>query len=134
MAYRILIVDDETSWLSSHKEIIESSFQEVFTIELASSAKQALEVIKEFAPQLVISDMEMEKIENGMYAGEYLIKTVKDLYPDIVTIIISGAPDGEKIAERNCVKAFIPKWSLASYPLQLKLTISEIFDLKYEIC
>ena len=134
MKNKILIVDDEISWLETHREIIDISYPEMFEFEFAASAKEAINKIKEFKPDLVITDLEMEKIENELCAGQYLIKNINNNYENIEIIIISGASDIDAIANNNQVKRFIPKWDLFNYPIALRLNLSEIFNVHTEIC
>ncbi|MEW5821412.1 MAG: response regulator [Cyanobacteriota bacterium] len=134
MKEKILIVDDEICWLSSHNEIINLAFPDIFEIQVASSAESALELINDFNAELLITDLQMEDIKGESFAGEFLIKNIKKKLPDIKIIIISGAPDLAKIAKRNKVDKHIPKWALNRYPLMLKMSISEIFKINSEIC
>lgn len=134
MKYKILITDDQISWISSHSELIELSFPNEFVLQFAESAEEALEIADKFKPDLLITDLEMEKIEEETCAGVYLIKAIRKTLPDIKIIIISGAPDLHRIAEKNQVDAFIPKWSMTSYPLKLRMSLQEIFKINTEIC
>lgn len=134
MKKRILIADDEVCWLSSHKEVLEVSFLDMFEIEFASSAKEALSVVDENIPDLLITDLQMETVENESCAGEYLIKKVKQKYDTVKIIIVSGAPDIETIAERNNVEKYVPKWALMNYPIALKMSVSELLNIKIKNC
>ncbi|MGD9580446.1 MAG: response regulator transcription factor [Vampirovibrionia bacterium] len=130
----ILIADDEVCWLSSHKEIIELSFSDLFELKFASSAKEAIEEAEKIFPDLLITDLQMEIVEKASCAGEYLIKKLKSINENLKVIIISGAPDIEMIANRNNVEQFIPKWALMNYPIALKMALSEIFQIKIKKC
>lgn len=134
MRKKILLVDDDVAWLSSHKDIIEITYGDMFELSFASSATEALSFIENYKPDLLITDLEMESIDSGLVAGEYLIKKVVEKLPQMNIIIISGAPDIAKIAERNNIYGYIPKWSLNTYPLQLKMKLSDIFGIESEIC
>lgn len=134
MKKRILIADDEVCWLSSHKEVLELSFLDMFEIEFASSAKEALSVVDENIPDLLITDLQMETVENESCAGEYLIKKIKQKYDTVKIIIVSGAPDIETIAERNNVEKYVPKWALMNYPIALKMGVSELLNIKIKNC
>lgn len=134
MMKKILIVDDNTAWINSNKEVIETSFPGIFETTIAASAKEGLILLQNNQPDLLITDLEMEKMDTKIYAGEYLIRIITDSYPKLPIIIVSGSSDIEKIAKRNNVKHFVPKWSLLSYSLNLKLKIGEIFQIKTELC
>lgn len=130
----VQIVDDEVSWISSHREIIETVFPNMFELRFSTSAEDALRSIKESQPDLLITDLVMEDMKDKSYAGEFLVKNVKKLYPAIKVIIISGSSDVAKVASRNKADGYIPKWSLLNYPIRLKLLIKEIFQINTENC
>ena len=134
MKRKILIVDDELLWLQSHIEVIEESFPGEFDILTATSCQDAIMLLKNAKLDLVLTDMQMEEISGGIYAGEFLIRHIAELDINPEIIIISGAPEVAKIAERTNVKAFIPKWSYPNYPINLKMKIIEVFGLNSEIC
>lgn len=134
MMKKILIIDDNTAWINSNKEVIETAFPGIFEISIAASAKEGLILLQNYQPDLLITDLEMEKMDTKIYAGEYLIRIVNDSCPKLPIIIVSGSSDIEKIAKRNNIKYFVPKWSLLSYSLNLKLKIAEIFQIKTELC
>lgn len=134
MKKKILVADDEICWLSSHKEVIELIFPGRFEIKFADSAKQALEMVESFTPDLLITDMQMEDVEEKMFAGEYLIQQIHKKFSSIEVIIISGASNVQKIADRNNVSYYIPKYDMTTYPVRLKLAIAEIFEIPMEIC
>lgn len=134
MKKKILIADDEICWLTSHKDIIELIYPGIFDIEFATSAKEALKLAEAFQPDLLITDMQMEDVSEKMFAGEYLIQQIHKKFSGIEVIIISGASNVRKIANRNNISYYIPKYDLMSYPVKLKLALAEIFELPVEIC
>lgn len=134
MKKRILIADDEVCWLSSHKEILDASFSDMFEIDFVSSAEEALQAVNDNVPDLLITDLQMEEVENESCAGEYLIKKIKQKYHNVKIIIVSGAPDIEKIAERNSAEKYVPKWALMNYPIALEMSVSEVLNIKIKKC
>jgi len=82
-AFRVLLVDDEQSILSSLKRLLR---REGYEIHTADSGVEALRVINEREPfDLVMSDFRMP----GMTGAE-LLRKVRDHSPDTIRIILSG--------------------------------------------
>ena len=77
---KVLIVDDSPKWVSYHKEVIEEIFANEVTIDVAYSAKQALEKITASIDEpydIILTDMQMEPDFIPLYAGEWFIKQVQ---------------------------------------------------------
>lgn len=85
----ILFVDDEVFILQSVKRTIRSKDKKIF---LASSAKEALEVLKKEAIDIVVSDVRMPEMD-----GIDFLKEVRRLYPQIYRLILSGYVDREAV-------------------------------------
>lgn len=84
-AYRILFVDDEPNVLSALRRIFR---RENYHIDTAMSGAEALQLLKENAYQLVISDYKMPQMN-----GAVLLKRVKELHPDVIRIMLTGQAD-----------------------------------------
>lgn len=82
MKGRILIVDDEEVILKSLKRFLS---QEGYEVELASNGAQAVEICKEKNFDLLLSDLKMSGMD-----GIELIKEVKKMAPQTVTIVMTG--------------------------------------------
>lgn len=100
----ILFVDDEKAILNSiRRELFDSPYE----IYVATSGKEALEILSEKQINLIVSDMRMPEMD-----GYELLKKVKSLYPSIIRLILSGFTD-EKTAFKsiynNLAKLFITK-------------------------
>ncbi len=100
----ILLVDDEKSVCSALKRTFRNSKFNVFE---ANNGKQALDVLQKNTIDVVLSDQRMP----GM-SGTQLLTIVKNRYPSVGRIILSGQSDvndlTDAINEANIYK-FLPK-------------------------
>ncbi|MDJ1467934.1 hybrid sensor histidine kinase/response regulator [Cytophagaceae bacterium DM2B3-1] len=83
-SYTVLYVDDEPNNLLAFK----SAFFRYYTILTANSAAEALQLLAEHPVQLIVTDQRMPQM-NGLE----LLKTVKEQYPDIMRMIVTGYSD-----------------------------------------
>jgi DNA-binding NtrC family response regulator len=99
----ILVVDDDAIVIKSCKRILEAEGFEVFTVP---SADKALEAIKNSDFDILLIDVKMPERD-----GMYLMREIKKNWPEIPTIVMSGYPTPETIAEVLKLGAtlFIPK-------------------------
>ncbi|MCD7878375.1 MAG: response regulator, partial [Candidatus Gastranaerophilales bacterium] len=130
MKKKILIVDDTKSWLVFHKKLINDLYGDLFEITTAESAFDALKIIKHNIDNpfcLIITDLQMEFINNDEHAGEYLIKHIKNLnaYSNCPLVIISGVFNIEQIASENHVDC-ISKQMLINNNLLLKYMFEKL--------
>lgn len=79
---RVLIVDDEPRVLQG---LVRSLFHLDWQIETAHSGDKALKVLEGSPVDVVISDMRMPGMD-----GAQLLRRVRDRYPGVVRIILSG--------------------------------------------
>jgi two-component system response regulator HupR/HoxA len=86
----ILVVDDEPRSLESIERILGDKF-EVFT---ATNTDDAEQVLKQQWIQVLLCDQRMPEM-TGVEFSQY----IRDAYPDVVRIIISGYTDAEDIIE-----------------------------------
>ncbi len=85
MTEKILFVDDEENILQSIKRELRKRFE----IHTAEGGAPALEVLKNSGPfAVIVSDMRMPIMD-----GIQLLAKVKDLYPDIVRLMLTGNAD-----------------------------------------
>lgn len=98
MRERVLLVDDDVMLLRS----LGRSLDEEFDFELAESGAIALEKLECRGPfKVVVSDLKMPRMN-----GIELIKKIKEQYPQIVCIILTGNQDEDSIAlAQNVAKA-----------------------------
>lgn len=93
----ILCVDDEKMILNSLRTQLSDRFGRDYIIEIAENTEEGFEVIEDFLIDkieklVVISDWLMP----GMKGDEFLAK-VHELYPQAVTILLSGQADEDCI-------------------------------------
>jgi DNA-binding NtrC family response regulator len=100
---KILVVDDDAIVIKSCRRILEAEGFEVSTVP---GADNALEAMKTSDFDLLLVDVKMPKRD-----GMYLMREIKKNWPEIPTIIMSGYPTPETIAEvlRLGATLFIPK-------------------------
>ncbi len=89
--YEILFVDDEPRTLQA----FERQLKKRFSIRTAGSASEALNILQADGPcAVIISDMRMPGMD-----GIQLLSLVKDLYPDMVRVMLTGNADQETAIE-----------------------------------
>lgn len=79
---KVLIVDDEVSILKSVKQVLE---EKGLTVELAQNGGEALAKIENDCFDIVITDYYMPIMN-----GRELLGIIKDRFPNILVIVISG--------------------------------------------
>jgi len=78
----VLFVDDEERVLRCLKGgLLEEPYKSLF----ASSGKEALEILEQNEVQVIVTDMRMPEM-----GGLELLKTVKEEYPHIIRMVLSG--------------------------------------------
>lgn len=94
----VLLVDDDTSLL----ELLSLRLSAVgLTIKTATSAKEALSVIPQFRPQVVISDLRMDDID-----GMELFQLMQEDYSSVPVIIITAHGTIKEAVEATCQGVF----------------------------
>lgn len=92
--YKILVCDDE-KWIRKGAiakiQYHEFDFERIYE---AADGKEALEIIKDEKPHIVITDVKMPNM-----TGIDLLKKTKELYPEIKFIVISGYAEFEYVQE-----------------------------------
>jgi two-component system, NtrC family, response regulator HupR/HoxA len=81
-ARTILIVDDEERILNSLRRGL---IDEPHNLLFADSGKKALEILEQNEVHVIITDMRMPEM-----SGLQLLKIVKEKYPNIVRLVLSG--------------------------------------------
>jgi two-component system, OmpR family, response regulator CpxR len=95
----ILCVDDNEQALSVRKFLLETRGYRVLT---ALSGEAALEIFREGGIDLVLSDLLMPRMD-----GNELVRRMKDLAPEVPTILMSGSV--KSFDRANRADAFLPK-------------------------
>jgi len=91
MTEKILFVDDEPNVLQS----IQRQLHKRFPLQIAEGGEDALRILREEGPfAVIVSDMRMPQM-----AGVELLAQTKDLYPDMVRLMLTGNADQETAME-----------------------------------
>ncbi len=104
MEKTILFVDDEEAILRAFKRCFLFSDNPVY---LASSGEEALKILASKPISIIISDIRMPQMD-----GYTLLQIVREKYPDIIRIILSGYADEEilvKAFQKNLAKMYLVK-------------------------
>ncbi len=88
--YRLLIADDEKTIREGLKKLIQSFDLNLEIIGLAKDGKEALQLITQYEPEIILLDINMPYV-NGLE----VVREIKELTPLSKTIIISGYDDFE---------------------------------------
>ena len=117
----VLIVDDEPCLLLSLKRALS---EEPYEVLFANSAKQALEMLQQNVIHVIITDLRMPDM-----SGVDLLAAVREKYPYIIRLVLSGATDVETVLEainKGVIFRFIPKpWGSDD---ELKITIRQAIE------
>lgn len=100
----LLLVDDEVNILNSLNRLFR---KEKYNIFLAKSAREALDILEKTHIHVIVSDFKMPYMDGGD-----LLKEVKNRYPQIVRLMLSGFAHLEVIEElvaEKIVYKFISK-------------------------
>ena len=95
----VLLVDDEKMVLDSLKQQIRGLFGPDLECETAENAEEAWEVLEELMAEdegrviLVVSDWLMPRVK-----GDELLEKVRDRYPNISRVLLTGQADPEVLA------------------------------------
>ncbi len=87
----ILFVDDEERML---KAVTRSLIDEEYEIIIATSGKEALEILEKKEVHVLVTDVRMPEM-----SGLELLDIVKEKYPQIVSLVLSGDSDLTTLAE-----------------------------------
>ncbi|WP_070042101.1 response regulator transcription factor [Robinsoniella peoriensis] len=88
--YKVLIVDDEASASNYIKQIIDKKCLEYSVCGIAEDGLQALKMVQENRPDLIISDIRMPVMD-----GILLSEAVSKNDPDILLVLVSGYQEFE---------------------------------------
>ena len=100
----LLWVDDEENILRTIKRLYRNDGYRILT---ASSGREGLEVLKEHAVGVVVSDQRMPEM-----SGVEFLSQVKELYPETVRVVLSGYTDLESVTEainKGAIYKFLTK-------------------------
>lgn len=108
----VLFVDDELGVLNALERAL---FGEDYRCVFASSGMEALEIMEKEAISVIVTDMRMPGMD-----GLKLLKTVKEKYPDVIKIVLSGyAQISQVLSTINQVDTF--KFILKPWDTEVEL-------------
>jgi len=120
----VLIVDDEVRSLETLQRILEDDFD----VKTASTVQEAEEILQQEWVQIILCDQRMPEI-----TGVEFLKQVRDKWPDVVRMIISGYTDSEDIIsavnDAGIYQYITKPWHPDNLILTLK-NASQLFDLQ----
>lgn len=87
----ILVVDDEQAVLDFVRHTLE---REGFRVSTAAGGAEALELVRQEAPDLVVLDLKMPGMD-----GPTTLKEIRKAHAALPVIIITGYPDSDLMAE-----------------------------------
>jgi phosphoserine phosphatase RsbU/P len=128
----ILFIDDEESVLKSINRSLFKWFKDKKIIPLmANSVKVVLKELKEHGENIsvIVSDQKMPDLN-----GNELIKIIKEKYPDIVSIILSGnteTTDIEKLVKSQIFSYITKPWEINDLKSELEKAINH-YQIKKE--
>lgn len=122
--HTVLCVDDEINVLNALKRVFR---KERFAILTASSGAEALNLLETNPVHMVISDQRMPEM-----SGTELMAQIKNLYPDIIRIILTGYTEVDTITESinkgHIYKFFLKPWSDQTLVLETRQALEQ-FEL-----
>lgn len=86
---RLLYVDDEPSWCRLFCRNMEDD--ERFQVMTASGGQEALDLLREFPADVVLTDLLMPQMD-----GLALLDEIRRLYPDVFVLILTGVDSADK--------------------------------------
>ena len=86
MAKKVLIIDDDPAILQSVEAILKGNGYETAT---AATGVDGIKLFKEFSPDIVLCDMMMERIDEGVIVA----KSIKETNPDMPVYLLSSIGD-----------------------------------------
>ena len=118
--YSILVVDDEENIRWLYKEELE---EEGYSIKAAASGEEALEMVPEMKPDLVVMDIKMP----GISGVDTLIK-IKEIDKNIPVILCSAYSDYKQDFSTWASDAYVVKSASLD---ELKKAIREVLEKRY---
>ena len=130
---RILIAEDTPEWQKFHTALLKNYDKSELDFVITDCAKDAKEILinnKEKPFDLILTDLQMETDFQPQFAGEWLIKEIKDIkeYSKTPIVIISATYNIGFIAY-NLGVDYLSKRSLVNNPDSYYLMLDEKLKL-----
>lgn len=113
LPFRLLVVDDESSIREVTSAMLAEQGYEVLTAE---DGQQALELLPQFRPDLVITDLRMPRL-----SGFELLEIMRERFPRLPVIAVSGEFSDGELPPNIPADAFLPKGFCYITPLGTKI-------------
>lgn len=120
----IIIVDDEKIIREGISSRIDWKANGINVCALASDGTQALDLIEQYMPSIVITDISMRDLD-----GLELLEIVNQVYPNIKVILISGYKDFEYAQKAIALNAF----HYMTKPVDTTKLVNVVLQAKTEI-
>ena len=88
--YLVYIVDDDELFLSSLKHQLESKWQEHLEVKTFHTGEEMLKYMPEQKPEIIILDYILNSKYPYAMDGALALQKIKQIYPDIKVIMLSG--------------------------------------------
>ena len=112
--FRLLVVDDD----EAIREIISAMLTEQgYEIVTAEDGQQALELLPQFRPHLVVTDLRMPRM-----SGDELVRIMRESFPQLPVIVVSGEFLPDEFPTSVPADAFLPKGGCFIKALEVKIT------------
>ena len=112
--FRLLVVDDD----EAIREIMSAMLTEQgYEIVTAEDGRRALELLPQFRPHLVVTDLKMPRM-----AGDELVRIVREKFPQLPVIVVSGEFLPDEFPTSLPADAFLPKGGCFITALEAKIT------------
>ena len=122
--YKVLIVDDESFIRRGLEYCMDWGEYGCESVDTASDGMEALEKIKKLEPDIVISDINMERM-----TGIELVERLNDRYPHIKCILLTGICEFNNVysaIKYNVVDLILKPTSLSRIQQAIRKAINEI--------
>jgi CheY-like chemotaxis protein len=111
--FRLLVVDDQPDI----REVTSAMLaEEGFEVLTAEDGQEALELLPQFRPDLVITDLRMPRL-----SGFELLEIMRERFPRLPVIAVSGEFSGDEMPPHVTADAFFAKGYSYFEPLAIKI-------------
>lgn len=90
--YNLLFADQDKNVHDGHRRMIKALKPE-WSVAFAQSGREAMTKIRKLRPDVIISELDMQ-----LEDGSDLIRSVQQIYPEVIRIVLSAEPDGQSEA------------------------------------
>jgi len=123
---RVLVVDDSTSVRLFLKAGLS---EEGFVVETAENGRQALDMLPDFNPNLIISDLMMPEMDGAELCRTIKKSTVYKAIPVIVMSTLSDKPVMRRLMREGAATFLVKPFTVT----QLSIVIEEVFSSNFRL-